>query len=333
MVRRQTRKRKTLATRLAIFLGKTIAVLFVAAFFTSLVVVSIYKVQGDSVEGRAEKPANAVADFAELISTEPEFIKKDPEPEPEPEPEPAPVKDVDFQAAVEAWAKKAGGQAGVYIYDLDNEKVVADYHSNEKFSTASLYKLFVVYEGYRRLESGEWQETSKLGGTGKTILKCLDLAIRESNSPCAEALHSKIGYNKMAKIIEDDFGLKNTSAKSLYSTPEEIAKMMKIFYEHKDITNADYLAQIKDSFLNQPKTTYDWRRGLPKGFSSKVDVYNKVGWEYYEEGKYWKIYNDAAIVKFKDENRNFVVVEMTNKVGLSNIVNLGKTIEAEFYNN
>ena len=90
---------------------------------------------------------------------------------------------------------------------------------------------------------------------------------------------------------------------------------------------------MKDSFLNQPKTTYDWRRGLPKGFSDKVDVYNKVGWEYDADNKYWKIYDDAAIVVFKNENRHFIVVEMTSRVALERIVELGTVIEGAFYGN
>ena len=328
MVPSQTRRRKTLKLRFVIFLAKVVGIFVIAAFFTSLAVVSTYKLQGESNAGVFSDSEVAKIDDSLVI----DLTKEEPKPEPEPEPEPV-IKEVNFQAAVEAWAKKAGGKSGVYIYDLDNNKVVANYNGDERFETASLYKLFVVYEGYRRLESGEWSANSKVGGTGKTILQCLDLAIRESNSPCAEALHSKIGYSEMAEIIKEDFGLENTSAKYLYSTPEEIAKMMKIFYEHKDIKSAEYLAQIKDSFLNQPKTTYDWRRGLPKGFSDKVDVYNKVGWEWVEEENYWKIYDDAAIVKFKDEDRTFIVVEMTSRVGLSNIVNLGKTIETEFYSN
>lgn len=334
MVYRQTRRRKTLGTRFLLFLVKIIAVIFVAVFFTSLVVVSIYKIQGGSTAEQKKENNDSTIDFegaSKIEIIEPEFLKEDENPEEEP----GPIKntEVDFQEKIEAWARKAGGKSGVYIYDLDNDKVVADYNGDVKFSTASLYKLFVVYEGYRRLENGEWSENTKVGGTGKTIIKCLDLAIRESNSPCAESLHSMIGYGTMANIIEDDFGLSNTSARYLYSTPEEIAKMMKIFYEHEEIKNEDRLGLMKDSFLNQPKTTYDWRRGLPKGFSDKVDVYNKVGWEYDADNKYWKIYDDAAIVVFKNENRHFIVVEMTSRVALERIVELGKVIEDAFYGN
>ena len=92
------------------------------------------------------------------------------------------------------------------------------------------------------------------------------------------------------------------------------------------------IAQIKDSFLNQPATTYNWRQGLPSGFS-KANVYNKVGWAYNADGGYWNIYHDAAIVEFPESNRHFIVVVMTNQVPFEAIRTLGTKIEETFYNN
>ena len=80
----------------------------------------------------------------------------------------------------------------------------------------------------------------------------------------------------------------------------------------------------------QPITTYNWRQGLPSGFS-KANVYNKVGWDYNPDGGYWNIYHDAAIVEFPETNRHFIVVVMSNKVPFSKITNLGKQIEGYYY--
>ena len=87
---------------------------------------------------------------------------------------------------------------------------------------------------------------------------------------------------------------------------------------------------MKDSFLNQPVTEYDWRQGLPSGFSDAVNVYNKVGWAYNDEGEVWDIYNDAAIIEFPEKDRHFIVVVMTNKVPYQQIRKLGTMIEEEF---
>lgn len=84
-----------------------------------------------------------------------------------------------------------------------------------------------------------------------------------------------------------------------------------------------------DSFLNQPMTTYNWRQGLPSGFSERTKVYDKVGWDW--NGKSWNVYHDAAIVEFLNENRHFVVVVMTSGVPYSAIKNLGVQIEQTFF--
>lgn len=239
------------------------------------------------------------------------------------------VAKVDFQPVVDEWAASVGGNRSVLIYDLERDEVVGEYNPKEDYGTASLYKLFVVYEGYRRVEAGEWNGDAMAGSTGNTILKCLDLAIRESNSECAEMLWAMIGHDRLDKIVRDDFKIVNSDISRLVSNPEDIMEMMKIYYVHPDIKDATLVAQIKDSFLVQPvKNYYDWRQGLPSGFT-KANVYNKVGWDW--NGSSWNIYHDAAIVEFAEEDRHFIVVVMTNQVPFQRIRDLGKMIEDKFY--
>lgn len=240
------------------------------------------------------------------------------------------IEKIDFQPIVDEWADSIGGNKSVLIYDLDRDEIVAEYNTEEYYNTASLYKLFVVYEGYRRVQSGEWNADEKVGYTGYTMSECLDLAIRESYSPCAETLWAMIGHDKLDEIIENDFEIVNSDVSVLLSNAEDVTKMMKIFYEHKDITDEDLVARIKDSFLNQPKTTYDWRQGLPSGFSDEVNVYNKVGWDYNADAGYWNIYHDTAIVEFPEKDRHFIVTVMTNKVPYQKIRDLGTMIENAF---
>lgn len=231
---------------------------------------------------------------------------------------------INFQNIVETWAASTGGKKSVVIYDLDRSETVGEYNADATYNTASLYKLFVVYEGYRRVESGAWQRNDPAGQTGKTILQCLDLAIRESNSPCAETLWSLIGHNTLDEIIAQDFGIINSDISSLVANPTDIAKMMRIFYEHSEIKDAELVATMQDSFLSQPITTDDWRKGLPSGFPESVKVYNKVGWDW--NGKFWNVYHDAAIVEFPEQNRHFVVVVMTSEVKNKKIAELGALI-------
>ncbi len=241
-------------------------------------------------------------------------------------PEEPKVPAIDLQPAVDEWVNSVRGDKSVLIYDLERDEKAAEYNTTENYSIASLYKLFVVYEGYRRVQSGEWDGAEMAGSTGYTISKCLDLAIRESHSICAETLWAKIGHDELEQIIEDDFGITDSDISELISNAEDITKIMKIFYEHRDITDETLVAAMKDSFLNQPPTTYVWRQGLPSGFSS-ANVYNKVGWDYNADGGYWNLYHDAAIIEFPETNRHFIVVVMTNHIDFKNIVKLGSEIE------
>lgn len=236
---------------------------------------------------------------------------------------------INFQPVVDQWAASTGGRKGVVIYDPEVGEIVGRYNADQKFDTASLYKLFVVYEGYRRVQNGILKLDENAGRTGYTILKCLDLAIRESYSPCAETLWAMIGRDTLNEIVQNDFNIPNMVVSDLEATPTEIMQIMELFYSHPDIKDEILLDKIQDSFLNQPTIEYNWRQGLPSGFSEKVDVYNKVGWDW--NGKSWNIYNDAAILNFRDEGRQFIVVVMTSGVRYQQIRDFGAQIEKAFY--
>lgn len=237
---------------------------------------------------------------------------------------------IDFQRTVDEFVSSTGGAKGVIIYDLDLGEVVGEYQADEVFSTASLYKLFVVYEGYRRVSSGTWDGGMVADYKGRTITECLDAAIRSSDSVCAEALWDRIGHAEIVRIIREDFGI-SIGDSILKATPRQITTMMKLFYEMGVSSETE---QMWDSFLNQPTTEYNWRQGLPSGFTDAAKVYNKVGWSWVsdEDGKngYWEIYDDAAIVEFPEEGRHFIVVVMTSRVRYQAIRDFGASLEAKF---
>lgn len=299
MVSRKAHRRKTISL-----------FILVDVIVAAIVCLLLLILKGSLVEKPVEEGAEQNSAITEVeVEKEPEVIK--------------PPK-IDFQPLVDEWVGSISGNKSVLIYDLERDEVVGAYNATESYSTASLYKLFVVYEGYRRVQAGEWQGDSIAGSTGHTIVECLDLSIRESYSPCAETLWGMIGHDELDRIIETEFGITNSDISSLVSNPEDIMQIMKLFYTHSDIVDETLVAKMKDSFLNQPTTTYNWRQGLPSGFS-RANVYNKVGWDW--NGKSWNIYHDAAIVEFPELNRHFIVVVMTNQVPYQRIREFGTKIE------
>ena len=126
-----------------------------------------------------------------------------------------------------------------------------------------------------------------------------------------------------------NFGIVNSNISGLLSNVNDILAIMKLFYNHPDFDREDLIATMKDSFLNQPPTTYNWRQGLPSGFT-RANVYNKVGWDYNPNG-YWNIYHDTAIIEFPEQDRHFIVVVMTNRVPFQKIREFGTNFENYYY--
>ena len=253
--------------------------------------------------------------------------------EPAPPVEPTLPQAINLQPLVNSWATSTGGEKGIIIYDLDRSEVIGEYNADEVFETASLYKLFVVYEGYRLVDGGEWDGMEVIDYRGYTIQQCLDLAIRESDSTCAEQLRQKMGRDNLDESIRSRYGI-DVITSALVASPREIMEMLKVYYLHREVRDAGLVEQMKDSLLNQPVTIYDWRQGLPSGFSDAVVVYNKVGWNYElndaedeNSGGHWTIYNDAAILDFTERGRHFIVVVMTSEVPFWKIRQFGTAIE------
>ncbi|MBO7132293.1 serine hydrolase [Candidatus Saccharibacteria bacterium] len=239
--------------------------------------------------------------------------------------------EIDFQPIVDEWVNSFDSMKSVIIYDLDRNEIAGEYNSSASYYTASLYKLFVAYEGYTILQSGEWKDDDACGKTGLTILNCLDLAIRESDSKCAETLWSMIGTKKLDKIMKEKYDITDSDLANFATTPKDVLKMMTIYYGHLEISDEALLARMRDSLLNQPETDYNWRQGLPSGFKN-ANVYNKVGWDYNFEEEHWNYYHDAAIIEYPEDNRHFVVVVMTKNTPYQKLRELGNKIEDNYYN-
>lgn len=243
---------------------------------------------------------------------------------------------INLQPTVDNWLSTLpeGAKVGLMIYDLDNEKIAAEYQPNAVFNAASIYKLLFVYDGYRQVASGA-ESADKFFVTASdnfhsgplTFGDCLDLMIRESYNTCADPMRSDPARFARAEALAAELGLTNTSSAGLYSSAADLTELLKLYYTHPDLSE-ELWVKIQDSMLNQPKTTYNWRQGLPTGFTNpSVKVYDKVGWNW--TGDYWDPYDDAAIVEFTEQGRHYIVVVMTRFLpDVAPLVKLGQMIEA-----
>jgi beta-lactamase class A len=220
---------------------------------------------------------------------------------------------IDLQPTVDGWADKQSGRASVVVYDLANNKTVASLDPDRQYFTASLYKLYVAYVGYQKIDDGTYSADEPYLGS-YTRAGCLDKMIRESYSPCGEKWWNELGKEAVTAKMRD-YGLKNTSLTGLYTSASDAVAILRLLYKGTDLTKASRAAYL-DSMKDQPAL---YRRGLPSGFS-KSTVYDKVGWNGQVE------WHDAAIVTLPG-GRSYVISVLTQNVGSSQIAALGRAIE------
>lgn len=295
---------------------------FFTAFGVTLIVASVTRY---FLEGRAKSEETTVETPTENNENPDDADKTD---NPNEAPAAEPPAFIDFQAEVDRWAANTPGNKAVIIYDLDHEKVAASLNPNEVFNMASVYKLFFVYDGYRRISDGSENAANIVADTSDkgqlSLMTCLDLMVRESYNGCADPLRADSERFARVEGMISELGLKNTANAGLYSTASDITDFMKVLWRHEGFDVASW-NQLLDSMLNQPRTTYVWRQGLPSGFST-AQVYDKVGWDY--TGSYWSTYNEVAFVVFPEQNRHYIVTALTSGLPtFQPLVQLGTIIE------
>lgn len=238
---------------------------------------------------------------------------------------------INLQTTVDAWVNTMPGDVGIMIYDLDNQQIAAEYNTDAIFNMASVYKLFFVYDGYQQIDAGNDDSGTIVAynaskGGNLSLGTCLDLMVRESYNPCADPIRADSErFARVENFIHAN-GLTQTSSAGLYSSARDITTFMQLLWQHNGISEESW-NNLLDSMLNQPTTTYNWRQGLPTGFSV-AEVYDKVGWYY--TGSYWSIYNDVAFVVFPEQNRHYIVVALTEGIRShvpTPMVALGQAIE------
>lgn len=222
---------------------------------------------------------------------------------------------VDVQPVIDAWAAKQRGSAGVVVYDLANKKTSAVLNPDKTFFTASIYKLFVAYEGYQKIADGTYALSDDyLFDYNRG--RCLDEMIRSSYSPCGEKMWNELGKSTLSAKLKT-YGVKNTDMTGLQTSAADAAIVLQRLYDRLDLTD-EHTNLYLDSLKSQPAK---YRTGLPAGFPDAT-VYNKVGWN---EDLEW---HDTAIVSLPN-GRSYVICLLTRGVGSRHVVELAKSLNAE----
>jgi len=222
---------------------------------------------------------------------------------------------VNLQPVVDQWVAKQSATYGIVVYDPANQQIIASKNPDEKMFAASLYKIFVAYLALVDFQSGAQNPDETLTG-GFTRKECVDKMIRESHSPCGEAMMADMGQEALRKRVSD-MGIKNTTFAGITTTARDSALILQYILEAKDL-NVENTAFLKDAMRVQDQK---WRNGLAKG-APEATWETKVGWNEQEN------YHDIGIMTLPS-GRQYIVAILSEGQGKSTpIADFAATIYA-----
>jgi beta-lactamase class A len=224
---------------------------------------------------------------------------------------------VNLQPVVDAWvAKQSGIIYGIVVYDPANKQVIASTNPDRKFFAASLYKLFVAYLALKDFQTGAQDPDQTLTG-GYTRKECVDKMIRESHSPCGEAMMADMGQETLKKRVSE-MGIQNTTFAGITTTAQDTALILQYILEKRDL-NAENTAFLKDAMRIQDQK---FRKGLATG-APNATWETKVGWnEQYN-------YHDVGIMTLPNGRQYVVAILSQNNGKAAPIADFASTIYAE----
>ncbi len=126
---------------------------------------------------------------------------------------------------LDAWGLTYGShQWSVTVQGLGNDKTKASLQPDKQYITASIYKLFFTYTLFQKysLDNLSSVQITPEGRSTTDLKSCLELAIKRSDNPCAEAIGDKLGWGATTTALKklgmnstnlnDPTGLKTTAA-------------------------------------------------------------------------------------------------------------------------
>lgn len=213
------------------------------------------------------------------------------------------------QNTLSKWTASHNGTYSVVVAD-GHGNTLATHQSDKVFFAASLYKLYVAYVGYQKIDDGTYDlGESYLGGWSRG--KCLDEMIRSSHSPCAEKLWVELGKENLNTKLKN-YGLTDTSMTALTTSARDIAKILARIEQGKNLSK-----ESRKAMLSSMKAQI-YRSAMPKGFVPAV-VYDKVGFRELVE------YHDVGMVELPGGER-VIVAMLTQNVGTQNIAGLASAL-------
>lgn len=217
--------------------------------------------------------------------------------------EPAALPSPDAQPVVAHWVAGQSATYSIAVYDPAAKKTTGSNQPDTELFAASLYKLFVAYLALEDMQKGVQQPDQVLTG-GFTRKQCVDKMIRESHSPCGEAMMADMTPAALESRLKA-MDIHNTVFNGIRTTARDCAKILQYIIEKRHLNDAN-TAFLRDAMLTQEQR---FKNGLAKG-APAATVYSKVGWNEMAN------YHDVGILTLPG-GREFVVAILSQGNGSS----------------
>jgi beta-lactamase class A len=184
-----------------------------------------------------------------------------------------------IQDLLQTFTQKYPGRVGISVIDLDNG-ASAGVDADDQMVSASVYKIFVAYGIYQKIDAGSLTEKTYVSATGKTVESCMTAMIEVSDNDCGKALGDIVGWTKLDDQLKL-LGLKSTTLDNYdaygnvsgdkVTSPADVALFLKQLYAGSlvsDSSTAAFIALLKADQLN------DW---LPSGLPAGTVIAHKTG--------------------------------------------------------
>lgn len=211
-----------------------------------------------------------------------------------------------LQSIVANMSSSYGSNIGLVITDLSNG-ATASSNADTQFVAASIYKLFVAYDIYKKIDAGTLTYTTKLTAysTSQTVAQCLDAMLTVSNNTCGVALGSLVGWSQLDTLLASEdyvhtvlnnYNASGTIIKDKLTSASDVALLLSRLYAGT-LLGSSSTTHFLD-LLKADEITYMLPAGLPAG----TVVAHKVGYL----GQYQ---HDAGIIY--NTSKDMLVVMLT----------------------
>ncbi len=221
----------------------------------------------------------------------------------------------DLQALLNIWqADYKGATFGVVVKELGGTSRSASLKSDTAFDAASLYKLYLAYYLYNKIDKGVYSLSSTVGSS-QSLGTCLKLMITVSDNNCGESIGYAIGWRTLQNFAHAAGFSETTLSGYNTTTASDVAKYLEKL-EKGELIRSDF----RDRLLGYMRAQI-YRAAIPAGVPG-VEVADKVGFLTYA-------WNDAAIVYHP--KGTYVLVVLSKNAGTAPIKDLSKRI-SDFMN-